>query len=114
LDGLFMFGIDSKFPVPGAAHADFQVRYDDLTQHSHIKQVTLPMVLGKVCMENLWAQHPLVVTRKPCFAGETLLCMLRAFELDGGFGAVGYLAPEGTPSERAHCSFQLQFSSYAG
>jgi hypothetical protein len=299
-----MFGTDSQYPAPDAARADFQIRYDDLTQHGHIKQVTLPMVLARVCMEKLWAHHPLVVTRKqgivpilsrlviesepiavsfgsplegrgrielakehardgtvsalfmnsyadvwaipsrrnkgvdpnarehvrigrafgehvltrpfgpaeerkvlsfdvpghaalpdatharvrvdknvelpegasaldatftpdaaawsfglihtdlnqhvnslvyarmfeeaavrraaqhghnralfarklslcyrkPSFAGETMHCMLRAFELDGGFGVVGYLAPQGTPPERANCSFQLQFSNYA-
>jgi hypothetical protein len=298
-----MFGTASKYPAPDAARADFQIRYDDLTQHGHIKQVTLPMVLAKVCMETLWAHHPLVVTRKqgivpilsrlviesepvavsfgaplqgrgcielaherahsgavsalfmnshadiwaipsrrnqgvdpstrqhirigrafgehvltrpfgpaeerkvlsfdvagqpdvpeathtrvrvdqnvqlpegataldaaftpdaaawsfglihtdlnqhvnslvyarmfeeaavrraalhghnralfahklslcyrkPCFAGETQHCMLRAYTLDGAFGVVGYLAPEGTAPERAHCSFQLQFSNY--
>ena len=298
-----MFGTDSQHPAPDVARADFQIRYDDLTQHGHIKQVTLPMVLAKVCMEKLWAHHPLVVTRrqgivpilsrlviesepiavsfgaplegrgrieiakeqgqsgavsalfmnsyadvwaipsrrnpgvdpharapmrigrafgehvltrpfgpaeerkvlcfdvpgqpalpdatharvrvdenvelpaganaldegfsaddaawsfglihtdlnqhvnslvyarmfeeaavrraarhghnralfarklsvcyrKPSFAGETTRCMLRAFELNGGFGVVGYLAPEATPPGRAHCSFQLQFSRY--
>jgi len=59
-----MFGTDSQYPAPDVARADFQIRYDDLTQHGHIKQVTLPMVLAKVCMEKLWAHHPLVVTRK--------------------------------------------------
>jgi hypothetical protein len=298
-----MFGNDSTYPVPDAARAPFPIRYDDLTQHGHIKQVTLPMVLAKVCFETLWVSHPLFDTRgqgivpilsrlvlesepiapsfgtplegrgrievaheragdgavsalfmngfadvwavpsrrnpgvdkharepvrigrafgehvltrpfgpkeerkvlafdvpgqptlpaathtrvrvddnivlpsgaapldaeltpdaaawsfglihtdlnqhvnslvyarmfeeaavrraaehghnralfarklslcyrKPCFAGETLYCMLRAFELDGAFGAVGYLAPRGVPAERANCSFQLLFSHY--
>lgn len=300
-----MFGTNSQYPAPDAARADFQIRYDDLTQHGHIKQVTLPMVLAKVCMEKLWANHPLVVTRKqgivpilsrlviesepiavsfgaplegrgrieiakeqaqdgsvsalfmnshaevwaipsrrnpgvdpksrehvrigrafgehvltrpfgppdqrkvlrfdvpgqpalpdatharvrveqnvelpegatpldatflpddaawsfglihtdlnqhvnslvyarmfeeaavrraarhghnkalfaqklslcyrkPCFAGESIQCWLQAYELNGAFGVVGYLAPEGTPKERANCSFQLQFTRYPG
>ena len=298
-----MFGTESTFRAPDTARADFPIRYDDVTQHGHIKQVTLPMVLAKVCFETLWTRHPLFVTRKqgivpilsrlvlesepiavsfgtplegrgeiqlaqershegavsalfmntfadiwaipsrrnqgvdastrqpirigrafgehvltkpfgapedrkvlrfdvegqpalptaahtrvrvdsnvelppgaialdatftpdaaawsfglihtdlnqhvnslvyarmfeeaavrraaehghnralfarklslcyrkPCFAGETMHCMLRAYTLNGAFGAVGYLAPEGTPAQRANCSFQLQFSSY--
>jgi hypothetical protein len=299
-----MLGTESTYPTPHAARADFPIRYDDVTQHGHIKQVTLPMVLAKVCFETLWASHPLFVTRqqgivpilsrlvlesepvavsfgsplegrgqiqvaqerahdgavsalfmngfadvwaipsrrnhgvdattrtpirigrafgehvltkpfgpaaerkvlsfdvagqpalpsaahtrvrvdsnvelppgatpldatfvpdaaawsfglihtdlnqhvnslvyarmfeeaavrraaehghnralfaqklslcyrKPCFAGQTLHCMVRAFVLNGAFGAVGYLAPEGTDPARAHCSFQLQFSNYS-
>jgi hypothetical protein len=50
--------------APDAARADFHIRYDDLTQHAHVKQVTLPMVLARVCMEKIWAKHPLFETRK--------------------------------------------------
>jgi hypothetical protein len=47
--------------------------------------------------------------RKPCFAGQSLQCMVQCFELNGELGAIGYLAERGTPKERAHCSFRLQF-----
>ena len=46
------------------ATAQFNIRYDDLTQHAHVKQVTLPMVLSRVCFDSLWAHHPLFETRK--------------------------------------------------
>lgn len=62
-----MQGTDSRVSATRATHAaraDFHIRYDDLTQHGHVKQVTLPMVLGRVCMEKIWAKHPLFETRK--------------------------------------------------
>ena len=48
--------------------------------------------------------------RKPCFAGERLTCMLRAFRAGDSVGVVGYLAatPE-TPIERAHCAARVVF-----
>lgn len=50
--------------APDSARADFHIRYDDLTQHAHVKQVTFPMVLARVCMEKLWVKHPLFETRQ--------------------------------------------------
>jgi hypothetical protein len=35
--------------------------------------------------------------------------MLQSYLLEGTFGAIGYVAPAGTPLAKAHCSFQLQF-----
>jgi hypothetical protein len=55
---------ESKHVALDTARADFHIRYDDLTQHAHVKQVTLPMVLARVCMEKIWAKHPLFETRK--------------------------------------------------
>jgi hypothetical protein len=46
--------------------------------------------------------------RKPCFAGDRMICMLRSYACDGELGATGYLAPQGVGKERAHCSFRLQ------
>jgi hypothetical protein len=51
-------------PARDEATAQFNIRYDDLTQHAHVKQVTLPMVLSRVCFDSLWAHHPLFETRK--------------------------------------------------
>jgi hypothetical protein len=59
-----MFGTNQTFSTPDSARADFHLRYEDLTQHGHIKQLTLPMVLAKVCFESLWVRHPLFATRK--------------------------------------------------
>ena len=43
--------------------AQFELRYDDLTQHGHIKQSALQLVLGRVGFELLWTRHPLYDTR---------------------------------------------------
>jgi hypothetical protein len=43
--------------------AQFELRYDDLTQHGHIKQSALQLVLGRVAFERLWTRHPLYDTR---------------------------------------------------
>jgi hypothetical protein len=47
--------------------------------------------------------------RKPCFAGQKLVCMLRAYEAPEGDGVVGYLGVEGAPVEKAHCAVRMQF-----
>jgi hypothetical protein len=47
--------------------------------------------------------------RKPSFAGERMICMLRAYEEGEHLGAVGYLGPAGTPLDKAHCSVHLRF-----
>jgi hypothetical protein len=49
---------------PDTARAPFELRYDDVTQHGHIKHSALPLVLGRVCFGELWARHPLFATRK--------------------------------------------------
>jgi hypothetical protein len=49
---------------PDTRRAPIELRYDDVTQHGHIKQTALPLVLGRVCFGELWARHPLFATRK--------------------------------------------------
>jgi acyl-CoA thioesterase FadM len=49
--------------------------------------------------------------RKPCFAGEQLTCMLRAYADAKSDGVVAYVGPEGAPPEQAHCAARVTFSA---
>lgn len=48
--------------------------------------------------------------RKPCFAGEQLICKLRAYSEGSGDGVVAYIGPEGATPDQAHCAARLTFS----
>jgi hypothetical protein len=50
-----------------------------------------------------------IVYRKPCFAGETLTCMLQTFKVGETLQAVGYLGAAGVAPERAHCAIRMRF-----
>ena len=59
-----------SFPVPSlttdepAVHVPIELRYDDLTQDGHIKLSALHLVIGRVCFDQIWTQHPLFVSRR--------------------------------------------------
>lgn len=48
--------------------------------------------------------------RKPCFAGDQLACMLKAYATREGDVVVGYIAEPGESLERARCAVRMQFS----
>jgi hypothetical protein len=75
---------DAHDPEP---RASFDIRYDDLTQHAHVKLVTLQLALGKLCFEKLWAQHPLFETRKQGVAPILSRLVLEADPVPVSFGA---------------------------
>lgn len=110
--------LDTAFS-PDEASWSFGLIHTDLNQH--VNSLAYARMFEEAAVRRaalhghnraLFAQKLSLCYRKPSFAGQTLHCMLRAYVLNGAFGAVGYLAPEGTPPERANCSFQLQFSHY--
>ncbi len=48
--------------------------------------------------------------RKPCFAGDQLTCMLRAYATREGDVVVGYVAEPGESLARARCAVRMHFS----
>ncbi|MET0390801.1 MAG: hypothetical protein ABW321_32810, partial [Polyangiales bacterium] len=74
-------------PAP-ETRAQFSIRYDDLTQHAHVKLATLQLALGRACFDDLWAKHPLFETRKQGIAP-----ILSRLVLEGEPVAVSYGAP---------------------
>ena len=97
----------------GLIHTDLNQHVNSLVYARMFEEAAVRRAARHGHNRGLIAHKLSLCYRKPSFAGETLICMLQGYEQDGAFGAVGYLAPLGTPVERAHCSFQLQFRSLA-
>lgn len=51
-----------------------------------------------------------IIYRKPCFAGDQLTCMLRAYATREGDVVVGYIAEPGELITRARCAVRMHFS----
>jgi hypothetical protein len=95
----------------GLIHTDLNQHVNSLVYARMFEEAAVRRAARHAHNRGLIAHKLSLCYRKPSFAGATLTCMLQGYELDGAFGAVGYLGPTGTPPERAHCSFQLQFRS---
>jgi hypothetical protein len=48
--------------------------------------------------------------RKPCFAGDRVQIVLRAFCVGEKLGAVGAFVSNAAPLERPHCTIQVSFT----
>jgi hypothetical protein len=94
--------------VFGLTHTDANQHVNSLVYVRWFEEAVLRRLARHTTSQSLLGRRIDLNYRKPCFAGERMLCMLRSYECGGSFGAVGYLAPEGVSPERAHCSFQLQ------
>jgi hypothetical protein len=83
-----------SFPTPyepstePPVSAPFDLRYDDLTQHGHIKLSTLHLVLGRVCFDKVWTRHPLFETRR-----QGVFPILSRMVLEADPVAVSFTAP---------------------
>jgi len=95
----------------GLIHTDLNQHVNSLVYARMFEEAAVRRAARHGQNRGLIANKLSLCYRKPSFAGETLTCMLQGYVLDGAFGAIGYLAPAGTPLERANCSFQLQFRS---
>lgn len=107
LDGDFQ--PDAAPWVFGMVHTDHNQHVNSLVYASLFEDSALRRLSEHGLDTRLQAASIELVYRKPCFAGERVLCHLRAFESGGLPGAVGYVTAPGTPPERAHCALRLLF-----
>jgi hypothetical protein len=100
--------------VFGLTHTDANQHVNSLVYVRLFEEAVLRRLARHTTSKSLLARRIDLNYRKPCFAGERMVCMLRSYVAEGEFGATGYLAPHGVGPERAHCSFQLQVRDLAG
>jgi hypothetical protein len=95
--------------VFGLVHTDLNQHVNSLVYARMFEEAALRRAARHRQLEGLAARKLSLCYRKPCFAGQSMTCMLQSYQLDGVFGAIGYVGPAGAPLAKAHCSFQLQF-----
>ena len=95
----------------GLAHTDLNQHVNSLVYARLFEEAALRRCALHSRNRGLLARRLELTYRKPCFAGENLVCMVQSYVLEGEVGAIGYLAPAGTPPQSANCSFRLQFRS---
>ena len=95
--------------VFGMVHTDHNQHVNSLVYATLFENSALRRLSEHGLDTRLHAAAIEIVYRKPCFAGERIVCNIRAFTRDGQPGAVGYVAPAGAPPEKAHCALRLSF-----
>lgn len=95
--------------VFGMVHTDHNQHVNSLVYASLFENTALRRLADHGIDTRLHAASIELVYRKPCFAGERVICHVRAFTRDGEPGAIGYVAPLGARAERAHCALRLSF-----
>jgi hypothetical protein len=103
------FRVDLAPITFGLTHTDVNQHVNSLVYARVFEEAALRRCAEHGHNQGLLAQRLELNYRKPCFAGESMQCVLQSYLYEGQPGAIGYLAPAGTPAERAHCSFRLQF-----
>lgn len=104
-----VFRADAAPWVFGMTHTDHNQHVNSLVYASLFEDAALRRLAEHGVDTRLHAASIELVYRKPCFAGERVVCQLRAFERDGEHGAVGYVGSEGVSADRAHCALRLAF-----
>jgi hypothetical protein len=95
----------------GLAHTDLNQHVNSLVYARLFEEAALRRCARHDRNRGLHARRLELSYRKPCFAGQSMVCAIQSYLLDGEPGAIGFLAPAGEPKARAHCSFRLQFRS---
>ena len=105
-------------PVPDIAPCLFGLTHTDSNQH--VNSLVYPRLFEEAALRQLAAHgHSLqllaseceVAYRKPCFAGDRMRILVRAFETpDGVAGAVGAFVPDGDLGAKPHCMLRMLFS----
>lgn len=110
--------VDPAPLVFGLAHTDSNQHVNSLVYPRLFEEAALRRfdTLGRA--SNLLARYADVGYRKPCFAGDRMRVVLRAFRLDGRLGAVGGFIPqaavprEGAPMlNRYHCFLRMLWNT---
>jgi len=106
--------LDAAFvtdPAPwafGMVHTDHNQHVNSLVYGTLFEDAVLRRLAHHGVDTRLHAAHLDLVYRKPCFAGQRVICHLRAFRNGARVGAVGWVAPEGAPLEKAHTGLRLE------
>jgi hypothetical protein len=86
---------------------------DDTDSNQHVNSLVYPARFAEAALRRLaahgvsaplFARHAELIFRKPCFAGERVRFMLRAFKLGTAWGAVGTLVPASEPNAAPRCA----------
>jgi hypothetical protein len=107
--------LDESF-VPDDADVIFGLTHTDSNQH--VNSLVYPRLFQEAALRRLahkglstaiLAQRLEIAYRKPCFAGQRVKIVVRAFAEGDQLGAVGAFVSEGAPLERPHCVIQMKF-----
>ncbi len=108
--------LDDAF-APDAADVVFGLHHTDSNQH--VNSLVYPRLFQDAALRR-FAQHRRdarllarrieIAYRKPCFAGDRVEIVMRAFAAGDELGAVGALVSASAPLERPHCTMQVRFS----
>jgi hypothetical protein len=107
------FTPDDSAIVFGLTHTDANQHVNSLVYGRVFEEAVLRRLSKHGHNSGLLGRRIELNYRKPSFAGDRMMCMLRCYVWHGELGATGYLAPEGEPIERAHCSFDLRMRRHA-
>ena len=92
--------------VFGLMHTDHNQHVNSLVYARMFEEAALRRLHEHGQSTHRLARMMELVYRKPCFSGERLSCMLRAFRVGDQLGVVGYLGAPNTPPEKAHCTLR--------
>jgi hypothetical protein len=93
----------------GLIHSDLNQHVNSLVYARLFEEAALRRAARHGRNQRLFARRLSLCYRKPCFVGESVVCMVQSYLHGGQFGAVGYIGPQGVAAAQANCSFQLQF-----
>jgi len=100
---------DDSAVVFGLAHTDSNQHVNSLVYPRLFEEAALRRLAAHGKPTRLLARMCDVAYRKPCFAGDRMRILLRAFEHEGSLGAVGVFVPEDDRGARPHCYLQMSF-----
>jgi hypothetical protein len=98
-------------PAPwvfGMVHTDNNQHVNSLVYGTLFEDAVLRRLSDHGIDTRLHAASLELVYRKPCFAGQRVVCQLRAFRNGEHVGAIGYVAPAGAAPDKACCAMRLE------
>ncbi|HEX2676782.1 MAG TPA: hypothetical protein VHM19_09085 [Polyangiales bacterium] len=100
--------------VFGMVHTDHNQHVNSLVYAALFEDSALRRLSDHGVDTRLQAEQVELVYRKPCFAGERVVCQLRTFRKGTSVGAVGYVAQVGAAVNKANCALRLTFRRAPG
>ena len=101
--------VDAASIVFGLDHTDSNQHVNSLVYPRLFQDAALRRFDALGRSTRLLARYVEMTYRKPCFAGDRLQIVARAFELDGKLGAVGAFQSSGQVATRPHCWVRTVF-----
>jgi hypothetical protein len=109
--------LDDAF-TPDAADVVFGLHHTDSNQH--VNSLQYPRLFQDAALRRfaqlgrdarVLTRRIEIAYRKPCFAGERIQIVMRAFAAGSDLGAVGAFVSASAPLERPHCVVQARFGA---